>query len=128
MTRAKLYIGGEWVSATAGNFFESRNPSDGSLIATLQEATSPDLDLAVAAANGVNKFLRESTVEVRASWCEAVANKIEASAELHLRNWVLVVIYRTRSRTSLQLCDTHTIVLLNYQNLLVKCYNCLKHF
>lgn len=82
MTRAQLYIGGKWINATAGKVFESRNPSDGSLIATLQEATSPDLELAVAAANGVNKFLRQSTVEVRASWCEAVANKIEASAEL----------------------------------------------
>lgn len=82
MMDTKLYIGGEWVDATSKKVFESRNPSDGSLIATIQEATLPDLDLAVTAANGVRKFLRESTVEVRASWCEAVAIKIESATEM----------------------------------------------
>jgi acyl-CoA reductase-like NAD-dependent aldehyde dehydrogenase len=46
----QLFIGGEWVPASAGAVFETRNPADGELIAEVAEARDADVDLAVSAA------------------------------------------------------------------------------
>jgi aldehyde dehydrogenase (NAD+) len=46
----KLFIDGEFVDAVSGETFETRNPSDGSVIATVARAGSEDVDRAVEAA------------------------------------------------------------------------------
>ncbi|MGH2557174.1 MAG: aldehyde dehydrogenase family protein [Actinomycetota bacterium] len=46
----KLFIDGEFVDAVSGETFETRNPSDGSVIATVARAGREDVDLAVDAA------------------------------------------------------------------------------
>jgi acyl-CoA reductase-like NAD-dependent aldehyde dehydrogenase len=47
------YIGGAWVPAAGGEFFENRNPADtGDLIGTFPRSASADVDAAVAAAGG----------------------------------------------------------------------------
>jgi aldehyde dehydrogenase (NAD+) len=46
----QLLIGGSWQGASDGGSFETLNPADGQPIATVAEATSADVDAAVAAA------------------------------------------------------------------------------
>lgn len=45
-----LYIDGKWVEATGGNRFDVVDPSTGTVIAAVAEATGKDVDLAVEAA------------------------------------------------------------------------------
>nr|WP_298249682.1 betaine-aldehyde dehydrogenase [uncultured Halomonas sp.] len=49
-TALPLYIDGQSVDATSGDTFEVHNPFDGSLLAHVQQASSADVDRAVAAA------------------------------------------------------------------------------
>lgn len=46
----KLYIGGQYVDATSGETFETRNPATGEVLATVQVAGAADVDRAVDAA------------------------------------------------------------------------------
>ena len=46
----KLFIGGQWVDAEAGNTIDVLNPHDNSKITTIPEAREADIDKAVAAA------------------------------------------------------------------------------
>ncbi|EKV30081.1 Betaine aldehyde dehydrogenase [Caenispirillum salinarum AK4] len=46
----KLYIGGQYVDATSGETFETRNPATGEVLATIQAAGAADVDRAVEAA------------------------------------------------------------------------------
>jgi len=49
--RAKrLLIGGDWVEAASGRTFESRNPANGKLLATVAEGGAEDIERAVVAA------------------------------------------------------------------------------
>ena len=50
MREYKLFIGGEFVEAADGRTFESRNPSDGSTLATVARAGREDAGRAIAAA------------------------------------------------------------------------------
>lgn len=45
-----LFIGGKWMEPTSGNRLDSLSPLNGSLLASIAEAGSKDVDLAVAAA------------------------------------------------------------------------------
>mgnify|MGYP001795346703 CR=1 FL=1 len=77
----KLFIAGRWIESDSGRVFASINPANGSVVATLQEGSATDVDLAVKAATSAFKILRASTVEKRAQWCEAVADQIELDLE-----------------------------------------------
>ncbi len=46
----QLLIGGRWLPSQSGRTFESRNPSDGQLLASIAEGDAADVDLAVQAA------------------------------------------------------------------------------
>ncbi|MFB9902734.1 aldehyde dehydrogenase family protein [Allokutzneria oryzae] len=46
----ELYVGGRWVSASAGNRREIRCPADHTLVSTVDEATREDTEAAIAAA------------------------------------------------------------------------------
>lgn len=46
----QMLIGGQWVAAAAGGTIETRNPSNGNLLANFPAGTQADVDLAVAAA------------------------------------------------------------------------------
>ncbi|MFD8814307.1 aldehyde dehydrogenase family protein [Streptomyces sp. NPDC059627] len=47
---ADLYVDGKWRSAVAGGHREIRCPADGTLVATVSEATRPDTEAAITAA------------------------------------------------------------------------------
>lgn len=46
----KLYIGGEWVAAAAGACYQTVNPATEQALATVADASAPDVDAAVGAA------------------------------------------------------------------------------
>jgi aldehyde dehydrogenase (NAD+) len=46
----RMFIGGEWVTSADGATFETRDPGDGSVLATVAEGRAADVDRAVAAA------------------------------------------------------------------------------
>lgn len=45
-----LFIGGEWKPATGGKTFDTKDPSDGKVLASVSDAAKADVDAAVAAA------------------------------------------------------------------------------
>jgi betaine-aldehyde dehydrogenase len=47
----RLYIGGEYVDATSGATFDSFDPATGEKLATVQQASAPDIDRAVQSAH-----------------------------------------------------------------------------
>jgi aldehyde dehydrogenase (NAD+) len=51
----KLYINGQWVDSRGGEIIESLNPATGAALGRFQDATSADVDLAVAAARGAHE-------------------------------------------------------------------------
>ena len=51
----KMLIDGEWVGASDGAAFESVNPTNGKVWATIPEATADDVDRAVRAADGTDQ-------------------------------------------------------------------------
>lgn len=50
METYKTFIGGAWVDAASGDVFETANPANGQVWATLPRCAGPDVDRAVAAA------------------------------------------------------------------------------
>ncbi len=46
----KMFVGGQWVAAADGGTFETLDPGDGSVLATVSEGRGPDIDRAVEAA------------------------------------------------------------------------------
>ncbi|MEQ8291266.1 MAG: aldehyde dehydrogenase family protein [Roseovarius sp.] len=49
-TPRQMFIGGQWCDAQSGETIDARNPADGSLLATVPRATTPDIHAAVTAA------------------------------------------------------------------------------
>jgi len=82
-----LYIGGEWVQSASGETFETRDPTTGDTLASVQAGVAADIDRAVDAAwdayDGV--YSDYSTAERQAMLSEMadrVENKKEAFANL----------------------------------------------
>jgi betaine-aldehyde dehydrogenase len=61
----KLYIGGRYVAASSGNTFESINPANGEVLATLQRASQADVELAVSSAAAGQKVWAAMTAMQR---------------------------------------------------------------
>lgn len=53
----QLYIHGRYVEATSGKTFNSINPANGEIIATLQQASEQDIEAAVKSAQQGQKNL-----------------------------------------------------------------------
>lgn len=81
--RHGFYIGGQWHDPSSDATFESLNPADGSLLATLPEAVEQDVDAAVAAARHAfeNSEWAEMLPAMRMRLMHRVADLIEANAE-----------------------------------------------
>jgi betaine-aldehyde dehydrogenase len=74
------FIDGQHVAGGAGTI-EVRNPADGTVVATLGEADTRDVDLAVAAAHRAFPAWAGATPGDRASALMALADRMEARAE-----------------------------------------------
>jgi acyl-CoA reductase-like NAD-dependent aldehyde dehydrogenase len=80
-----LFIGGEWVAPAAGGTFPTVNPASGEKLYDIAQATSPDVDRAVAAARAAFENPKWSRMDAadRSTLLWRVADAIEArSAEL----------------------------------------------
>src|SRR6187401_933820 len=51
LTRYRMYVGGEWIDAGSGDYFESDNPYLGEPWALIPRGTAADVDRAVRAAH-----------------------------------------------------------------------------
>ncbi|MEN0139799.1 MAG: aldehyde dehydrogenase [Rhodococcus sp. (in: high G+C Gram-positive bacteria)] len=83
VTEVRHLIGGEWTSASDGATFESRDPHDGSLLATVPRGTAEDGDAAITAARTAfdeGPWPRMSPKE-RAKILHAVADKVDEHRE-----------------------------------------------
>jgi aldehyde dehydrogenase (NAD+) len=71
------YIGGEFKSPIDGQFFESHNPADGSVIARIAQGTKGDVDRAVAAARAAYPAWSKTSGETRAKYLYAIARHVQ---------------------------------------------------
>lgn len=74
---SQLFIGGKWQTSIEGKVFETYNPYDHSVVSLIQESGITDVDAAVKAAKSAQATLRNTSVEIRAGWCESIARAIE---------------------------------------------------
>jgi aldehyde dehydrogenase (NAD+) len=65
---SQQYIGGEWVSSTGSETFESENPATGEALGEFQKGTSADVDRAVDAADGAFEEWRSLSRVQRAEY------------------------------------------------------------
>ncbi len=77
-----LYINGQFVPASDGGLFETRNPATGEHLADCAEATREDVDAAVQAAWAAFPAWRDMEPAKRADILLKIADRIDAHAEL----------------------------------------------
>ncbi len=76
----RMFVGGEWVAAN--DSFEAVDPSLGSAWAAIGNGTAADAEAAVAAARKARPAWRRSTPTTRQAVLTAIADRIEAHADL----------------------------------------------
>jgi aldehyde dehydrogenase (NAD+) len=78
-----LFINNEWVKGVDGKTFEVINPTDESVICSVQEATEKDVDIAVAAARkAFEGAWRKETPEQRGKYLVKLADLFEKNIDL----------------------------------------------
>ena len=55
MEQRKMLVGGDWVEAKSGEYYDNTNPANGELISRVPYGGAEDVDAAVAAAQSANK-------------------------------------------------------------------------
>lgn len=76
-----LFIDGEFVKSSGGQYFESICPADGKLLAKVTEATEEDVDRAVDAAWKAFESFKKTTKVERAKLLNKIADIIDENAE-----------------------------------------------
>jgi aldehyde dehydrogenase (NAD+) len=80
--RLKHYIGGEWLAAESGNWFETRNPATGHLLAEVADGARADVNKAVAAAGDALEHWVAIGGHGRARFLYALARQIQKNSRL----------------------------------------------
>src|SRR5687767_6258579 len=75
--RFGLFINGEWVAPSDGEYFESTNPSNGKPLAQVAQASRADVDAAVKAARKALDGWRKLSAHERARYLYAIARHIQ---------------------------------------------------
>jgi aldehyde dehydrogenase (NAD+) len=78
----KLFIGGEWVEPEGGARFETVNPANKTVLASIAQASSADVDKAVAAARAALPAWRASSGFERAKYLYALARLVQKHSRL----------------------------------------------
>jgi betaine-aldehyde dehydrogenase len=92
MQQVKMWIGGQWVSASDGGMRDVINPADGSVMARVPEATTADVEKAVRAARAAfdegpwPKCTARDRGSVLFKVAEAIRARAQAFAETDTRN------------------------------------------
>lgn len=77
-----LFIGGEWISPKSGNYFDSINPANKEVLASIAEAGTDDIDLAVKAASTALPEWVKLGGHGRARYIYALARQIQKHSRL----------------------------------------------
>lgn len=84
-----LHIGGEWVESDSGETFETRDPTTGDVLASVQSGNAADIDRAVAAAGEAYEEWGDASPSKRQRVLETIADRIEAERGVFSRLEVL---------------------------------------
>lgn len=82
MNYEKLYINGEWVDSTSGEWIEIENPADKSIITKVPRGNEEDVNKAVAAAKKAFETWQYTKVEDRIALMEKVTKYLRANVDL----------------------------------------------
>ncbi|MDR7608419.1 MAG: aldehyde dehydrogenase family protein [Armatimonadota bacterium] len=80
--RFRLFIGNQWVEPTSREWFETRNPATGELLAHVPQAGPEDVERAVRAAREALPGWSRTADHVRARYLYAVARQVQKHARL----------------------------------------------
>jgi aldehyde dehydrogenase (NAD+) len=80
--RFGLFIGGTWQSPTAGEYFDTIDPSSGEKLAAVAQGSAADIDAAVRAARGAAPKWRALTPHARARYLYALARLVQKHSRL----------------------------------------------
>ncbi len=80
--RLQHFIGGEWRSPAAGEYFDTIDPSNGEKLASIAQGSAADVDAAVKAARAASPGWRALTPHVRARYLYAIARLIQKHSRL----------------------------------------------
>jgi len=82
----ELYIGGEWTTSASGETFETRDPTTGDSLATVQAGNSDDIDRAVEAAwDAYDETWSDYDAADRQRVLEEIADSVEENKEAFAR-------------------------------------------
>jgi aldehyde dehydrogenase (NAD+) len=76
----RMYVGGEWIEPADGDYFDTHDPANGSVLARVPQASSADIDSAVAAARNAFAAWSVASPHERARWLYALARQIQKHA------------------------------------------------
>ncbi|HEX9644536.1 MAG TPA: aldehyde dehydrogenase family protein [Acidimicrobiia bacterium] len=76
-----VFVDGDWKATAGGASFDTICPATGDVIGTVAEATAPDVDLAVRAADAAFAAWSRTTTEQRHDLLVALAERIEADRD-----------------------------------------------
>lgn len=80
--RFRLFIGNQWVEPTSREWFETRNPATGELLAHVPQAGPEDVERAVRAARDALPGWSRTPDHVRARYLYAIARQVQKHARL----------------------------------------------
>lgn len=75
--RFHLFIGNQWIEPESGQWFETRNPATGELLAHVPQAGREDVDRAVRAAREALPSWSRTPDHVRARYLHAIARQVQ---------------------------------------------------
>src|SRR6202050_3508816 len=80
--RFQHFIGGEWQAPSAGEYFDTVDPSNGEKVASVAQGSSADIDAAVHAARAAYPKWLAFTPHVRARYLYALARLVQKHSRL----------------------------------------------
>jgi aldehyde dehydrogenase (NAD+) len=80
--RFQHFIGGEWQAPTAGEYFDTVDPSNGERLASVAQGSAADVDAAVKAARAASSAWRALTPHARARHLYAIARMVQKHSRL----------------------------------------------
>src|SRR6202021_2532037 len=80
--RFQHFIGGEWKAPSAGEYFDTVDPSNGEKLASIAQGSAADIDSAVRAARAASQNWRALTPHQRAIYLYALARLVEKHSRL----------------------------------------------
>ncbi|HXN64505.1 MAG TPA: aldehyde dehydrogenase family protein [Candidatus Acidoferrales bacterium] len=75
--RFEHFVGGGWLAPSAGQYFETSDPSTGDVLASVAQGSAEDVNLAVKAARGALDRWQALTPHARARYLYAIARQVQ---------------------------------------------------